>query len=288
MQLLPYAGRGYLERVTTFLSACRSRAPLAGMWDVADLHWWWRDDAYREPSKQLFWEEDDQTLGMLLLSDSFATFDYEVMPGYETSAGASALFAEGLVWLGRLEQSAAEPSFFVRDDHLAFQTLAHDAGFHASGATYVQTVQDLHGARWEAQVPEGFVVRPLKEADLVEGRPPVLRISAARFERVTQTPSYRRDFHLVVVSSRGDVAAECICWWDEANAIGVFEPVETAEAYRRRGVGKALLQEGVRRLAERGVRWAKVSHNNDNPAAARLYASVGFTPLFERKVFTRW
>lgn len=88
MQLTPYAGQSYLKKVTAFMSACRSRAPLAGMWDVGDLHWWWRDDAYGEPSKQLFWEEDGQTLGMLLLSDSFATFDYEVIPGYGTSAGA--------------------------------------------------------------------------------------------------------------------------------------------------------------------------------------------------------
>lgn len=197
------------------------------------------------------------------------------------------MFGEGLAWLESLKLSTAEPSFFVHDDHLVFKTLAYEAGFHDSGTAYVQTVQDLRGATLDAQAPTEFVVRPLEDADLVDGGPPVLRISAARFERVTRTPSYLRDFHLVAVSSRGDMAAECICWWDEVNAIGVFEPVETAEAYRRRGLGNSLMREGLRRFAERGVRWAKVSHDKSNLAAAKLYASVGFTPFFERKVYTK-
>lgn len=257
------------------------------MWDVGDLHWWWRDDLYSDPTMQRFWGEDGKVFGFLLLSEDYAAFDYEFLPGLEESEGAKALFEEGLVWLEKLKKRGKEvaPSFYVRDDHHAFKELARANGFKESGEAYVQTVQTLSKELTAVQLPKGFSVRPLEESDLTEGRPSVMRLSGPRFRRVVETPSYRRDLHLVVVAD-GQVAAECICWWDQTNAIGVFEPVKTAEAFRRQGLGKVLMREGLNQLSSRGVWLAKVSYAKSNLAAARLYASVGFQRVFERDVYT--
>lgn len=289
MPVLTYANLDYLHKVTAFLTACRARDPLGGMWDVGDLHWWWRDDLYSDPATQRFWEEDGEVFGFLLLSEDYAAFDYEFLPGLAESEGAKALFEEGLVWLEKLKKHGEEvaPSFYVRDDHHAFRGLARANGFKESGEAYIQAVQTLSGELSAVQLPAGFTVRPLEERDLTEGRPPVMRLSAPRFGRVVETPSYRRELHFVVVAHDGQVAAECICWWDRTNAIGVFEPVETAEVFRRRGLGKVLMREGLNRLSARGVRLAKVSYAKSNLAAARLYASVGFHRVFARDVYTR-
>jgi hypothetical protein len=51
-----------------------------------------------------------------------------------------------------------------------------------------------------------------------------VHISAAMYRRVQETTLYRADMHLVVVAPDGRIAAECICWVDPVNSIGVFEP----------------------------------------------------------------
>ena len=45
---------------------------------------------------------------------------------------------------------------------------------------------------------------------------------------------------------------------------------------QRRGLGRSVLAEGLRRMAARGMRRAEVSAYSDNAAALGLYKSVGF------------
>jgi len=58
--------------------------------------------------------------------------------------------------------------------------------------------------------------------------------------------------------------------------IGHFEPVGTHPDFQRKGLGKSLLFEGLRRLKSEGMDAADVCTNHDNDAAIRLYESVGF------------
>lgn len=77
-----YSQQQYLLRATQFLDLCRSGDLLRGMWDVADIQWWWRDGGYEDPERQLFLEsEDGDVHAMVLLSEAYKTFDYEVKPG---------------------------------------------------------------------------------------------------------------------------------------------------------------------------------------------------------------
>jgi mycothiol synthase len=58
--------------------------------------------------------------------------------------------------------------------------------------------------------------------------------------------------------------------------IGMFEPVGTHPAHRRRGLGKAVMVEGLWRLQALGAIVAYVGVGT-GVAANRLYESVGFT-----------
>jgi predicted N-acetyltransferase YhbS len=55
----------------------------------------------------------------------------------------------------------------------------------------------------------------------------------------------------------------------------VFEPVGTPPAHQQRGLGKALMSEGLRRAKQLGATLATVS--SYGKAAHALYGSVGFT-----------
>jgi ribosomal protein S18 acetylase RimI-like enzyme len=80
----------------------------------------------------------------------------------------------------------------------------------------------------------------------------------------------------VAVAPSGTFASFAIVWLDEANAIGMFEPVGTHPDHRRRGLAKAVLCEGLRRLEALGAAVAYVGCGT-GIAVSSLYESAGFT-----------
>lgn len=289
LKLRGYAQEQYLRRVTRFVERCRSIEPLGGMWDVADFQWWWRDGGYEDPERQLFLEtKGGEVRAMVLLSEAYGTFDYEVLPGLEETAEGLKIFDAGLRWLKRLQlgQKAVRIQFFVCEDHAAFRRFAEVQGFEELNRGYVQLALVLQGKQAAAAPGDNLIrVRCIEDRDFMDAKPPVLRTPARNFARVLQAPLYRRDQHLVAVGAENRVIGECIYWVDTENSIGVFEPVETKPEFRRKGVALALLNEGLRRMNLQGVRVAKVSHYSDNLPARNLYHSLGFSQLFSRLVY---
>ncbi len=68
-------------------------------------------------------------------------------------------------------------------------------------------------------------------------------------------------------------------WFDEANRVGVFEPVGCHPDFQRRGLAKAVMIEGLRRLQALGAQTACVLDWHDDVAPARLYDQMGFREL---------
>ena len=75
--------------------------------------------------------------------------------------------------------------------------------------------------------------------------------------------------------------ARATTWFDEVNLVGLFEPVETDEGFRRLGLARAVITEGLHRMRAAGMRTARVEHDITNAPAAALYESLGFTIAFE-------
>ena len=281
-----YADRVYLEKVTEAMTAFRQDDKYAGLYDAGDLNWWWRDGDYREPGKQMFWEDEEKVLAFGLLSTDYRAFDYEFLPslgdGHEV---VGEMFRWGLDGLKRMASDGGTRSVFVRDSHGTLRALAEQAGFALSGKAMVQTMLELSPPAL-LEPPAGYSVRSLRGEDLVDGGTPVLHQRAAALKKVRETPLYRQDLHLVVQAPDGRLAAECIVWLDAVNKIGVFEPVRTHPDFYRRGLGKLMLSEGLRRMQKHGATLAKVCHDRDNPAAERLYKSLGFREVFEELEYT--
>ena len=79
---------------------------------------------------------------------------------------------------------------------------------------------------------------------------------------------------LVAVAPDGELAAFCTVWFDDVTRTAAFEPVGAHPAHRRKGLGKALLAEGLRRVERLGATLATVGSYSETAGA--LYASVGF------------
>ncbi len=139
----------------------------------------------------------------------------------------------------------------------------------------------------DARVPDGFRVRALGGDDELPARswaswkafhpeaPDAEYQGWEWYRNVQRAPLYRRALDLVAVAPDGAIASFTTVWFDEAAETGAFEPVGTPKPYRRRGLAKAVLCEGLRRLRAIGAKDAFVGAYE--PPAHALYASVGFT-----------
>ena len=97
------------------------------------------------------------------------------------------------------------------------------------------------------------------------------------YRNVQRVPLYRRDLDIVAVAEDGELAAFCTVWFDDVTRTAVFEPVGTHSNHQKRGLGKAVMSEGLRRAQRLGATLASVS--SYGKAAHALYDSMGFTEL---------
>ena len=74
---------------------------------------------------------------------------------------------------------------------------------------------------------------------------------------------------------------------DTISGIGHFEPVGTRPEWRGTGAGRAVIHEGLRRLRNAGMRWARVSTAGLNHPAQALYRSCGFERADTERTFIR-
>ena len=95
------------------------------------------------------------------------------------------------------------------------------------------------------------------------------------YRNVQRVPLYRRDLDIVAVAPYGELAAFCTVWLDDVTRTAVFEPVGTHPEHQKRGLGKAVMAEGLRRAERLGATLATVS--SYGKAAHALYESMGFT-----------
>lgn len=90
-----------------------------------------------------------------------------------------------------------------------------------------------------------------------------------------RAPSYDPQLHLVVEAPDGLVAAFAGFTIDTANGVATLEPVGTRDGHRRLGLAQVAINEGLRRVAGRGVEMVYVA-NWGSADAGHLYGSLGF------------
>jgi mycothiol synthase len=92
------------------------------------------------------------------------------------------------------------------------------------------------------------------------------------YRNIQNAPLYRRDLDLVAVAPDGAIASFTTIWFDDATRSAYFEPVATVPSHQRRGLGKTVMTEGLRRLRRMGAVIAFVGGYSSEANA--LYASV--------------
>ncbi|MDQ3168167.1 MAG: GNAT family N-acetyltransferase [Chloroflexota bacterium] len=287
-------GPDALWAATDLFLAIRADDPMAGVWEAGDVQWWWKDEPSLTASDWAFWRAPDGTVAACLsaatnpdTSDGPGKVEADIAwrPAY-AGAVLHHVLPEAIARLVALADGGRTLTIIVREDEPELRERLEAAGFRRDTTDdSIQTVQRPDRPPDARPLPEGF--RFADDRERPAGRPHHLakRNGARVTTLLRETSLYRPDLDLCIRSPADDVAAYCLCWLDEANGVGLFEPVRTEDAYQRRGLGQALLAEGIRRMMAGGATLIKVTHMAGNPAAQRLYESVGFVPAFRKLAY---
>lgn len=146
-------------------------------------------------------------------------------------------------------------------------------------------IRDLDKEIEDSSLPEGYKIRSMSEdIDLLKryeisrkGFIPedqyVPEISETFYARL-KNPMYKKDLDIVTEYEDGTLASCCILWYDEITKTGIFEPVATHPKHRRKGLAKAMLIEGSKRLKALGGKAIYVDCFGDERKT--FYNSAGF------------
>ena len=152
---------------------------------------------------------------------------------------------------------------------------------------------DLTAAIAAPSVPAGLRLRHVTDADL-DARVACHRAAwlgsswnLERYRRIRDSPVYDAELDIVLESADGDFVSYCICWTDATTRMASFEPVGTRPEWRGRGIGRAVILEGLRRLRDKGMRTARVGTAGFNAPAQALYESCGFRRTGACRTFMR-
>jgi GNAT superfamily N-acetyltransferase len=266
------SGLEYLALATKLLQRARLADADAGVWEAADLQWWWRTPRRSDAIDQLFWIDDEGPVAGVVLTDWGRAWgcDPIVVPGVST-VPLPTVWAGAVAAIESLALEAVE--VLVRDDDFALLGLLSAVGFAADDDQAGITWLDAEDRPALAALPEGFVL--VDRAQERSTPHPMRRRSGAGVEdRLRQCSLYDPELDLAVEAVDGQAAGYALFWFDPVTRVGLVEPMRVEDAYQRRGLARAMLTAGLDRLAKRGARRLKVGYATDE--ARRLYVSAGF------------
>lgn len=273
-----------LTAVTALLNRIRFQEPRGGVWEAADLQWWWRrprasdevaapvwfDDAGRPIAAAVptawphaWWLDLIRLPGLLLPLDDLAGPAWEHL---ERIAGSPAI--EALVPAADAELGA----WFA------------GRGFAPAGESWSgwQAAVDRPAV---AALPAGYALvdRATRDVDAAPGHPMAARNGPDVEARLRQTTLYDPRLDLAVLAPDGSVAGYALFWHDPVTGVGLVEPVRVEDEHSGRGIGYAMVGAGLDRLARAGATRLKIGWESERAGA--LYARLGFADV---QTLTTW
>jgi ribosomal protein S18 acetylase RimI-like enzyme len=161
----------------------------------------------------------------------------------------------------------------------------------------VYCIRSLTDQLPEPALPNGFAIRKLTSVDDL-----IAYQNMSGFAKVN--PDHQKELiasdeyaHWIVVTDNGEFAAYCECsicraeWEIDGRRIGWIDYVETRDAFKQQGLGRAILIAGLRQLQAWGAETALLATINSNAPAMKLYERMGFEmlemeeyPAYEKRI----
>ena len=236
------------------------------------------------------WEADGEVVGVVHPEHSAGTAYCEVDPAHES------LVPEMLEYAGANlsvpTEGGSRLRAYVNDADAGFRSLVRDLGYAESGDREPMSRFDIPDPFQEIPLPAGFRLRSLAEENDLEkldrvlwrgfnhpGEPPEDGIEGRKF--MQSAPNYRKDLNIVVEAPTGEFVSYYGMWYEPVHKIAYVEPVATDPEYRRKGLGRAAVLEGIRRCGVLGAGCACVGSSQP------FYLSMGFRQVYTISTWQR-
>ena len=289
-----------------------ANASVANNMHVADWSYRFASWAFDAPDNVALWmDAAGELVAWAVLQTPFWAIDYVMRPDAESSE----LHRTILAWADARAKSIAStrfgrPMWFInvmahqadrmRDlEAMGFANQADAPEDAWSKVLMMRSVSPLPsgeglgvGAAHPTPLPHGFTLRPLDGVREIDS---YVALHRAVFESESMTTqwrartltqlAYKPALDLVLAAPDDSLCGFCVCWCDGAQ--GQIEPMGIRADVQGKGLGKALLEDGVRRLVAHGAERICVETDNYRNAAYGLYESVGFRKQHDVFVFRK-
>jgi mycothiol synthase len=242
------------------------------------------------------WEKPDGGIAAVLNREGPGNAFLQVHPGTRTPELEEEMIAVAEENLAHpYEEGRFRLAVWADEDDELRRGILRRRGYAVSGAPEYKRRRELSAPIPEAPVAKGYEVHPLGGVEELSSRsyaswtsfhpdaPDEEYEGWEWYLNIQRAPLYRRDLDVAAIAPGGEVASFCTIWFDDVTRTAYLEPVGTASAHQRKGLARAVMCEGLRRLKRVGGTRAFVG--SYAPAAHALYASVGFR---EYDLFEPW
>lgn len=230
------------------------------------------------------WEDHGRIVAVVNFESRLGEAFFQFDPGYMHLRQEMLTYAEGSLRGISHEDGHRYLFAFINHRDVEFQSLVGTRGYHKES--------ERNRSLSEFIVPDPFppitlpdvfhltslaeesnwekVHRVLWRGFNHEGEPSMNGGELEERRKMFDTPKSRRDLKIAVRAPDGSFVSFCGMFYEPANRYAYVEPVATDPAYRRLGLGKAAVLEGIRRCAALGATVAYVGSDQ------QFYLSLGF------------
>ena len=233
-------------------------------------------------SRMGIWEDGGKIVALATYQSTLGWAYFSVDRDYEYLKPELLLYAKGyMVKDGSIMA-------LLNDTDRPFQQFAFTQGFRPTQHKEQTAVLDITDETTRYTLPKGYSVTSLANTfDMhkynrvlwkgfnheAEGLAPVddnwiedRRISVSG-------PHVNLNLNIAVVAPDGEFVSYCGMWYEPGTDYALVEPVATDPKYRKLGLGRAAVLEGVKRCGKLGAKQAIVG------SSQQFYYSIGFYPL---------
>lgn len=242
------------------------------------------------------WEDEGKIVAVVHHESSLGEAFFQFHPAYRHLRQEMLDYAEealaGPTWDG----AGRYLKVYVNDNDAAFAALVKARGYEKDPEEARPLSRfDIPDPFPSITLPAGFCLKSLAdECDWAkvhrvmwrgfdhEGDPPAGDEELEDRRKTFDTPKAWRDLKIVVQAPNGEFASICGIFYEPSGKFAYVEPVATDLDYRRMGLGKAAVLEGIRRCVALGATAAYVGSD------LVFYRAVGFRTVYNSECWGKF
>lgn len=234
------------------------------------------------------WEDHGRIVGAVHYESRLGEAFFEFDPEYLHLREEMLLYAEQELFAVSEQDGHRFLSVYVNDFDAEFQDLVRSRRYvRDQNNERPMSRFDIPGQYPVIELPAGYKVTSLAEEPDWEkvhrvlwrgfnhgDDVPMSNNDLEERRKMFVTPKANLDLKIAIKAPNGEFAAFCGMFYEPESHFALVEPVATVPVYRRMGLGKAAVLEGIRRCAQLGADLAYVGSDQD------FYLAIGFSVIF--------